>query len=98
MTKPNPGWFTLSIMACAFGAACGGSQASAPAASTANEVKEKSSGDGPGNPVSKHGSGTVQAKLGKGGGTLELDEGPRVSVPAGEVEGGQDFVLKIAPK
>lgn len=98
MTKPTIGWFTLTV--CALGMGCGGgSRASAPAASTANEVKESSAGnDGPANPVSKHGSGKVQARLGKGGGTLELDEGPRVTIPAGEIEGGQDFVLELAPK
>jgi len=79
---------------------CGGSQAAAPAASTANEVKEANDAPsaGPMNAVSKHGSGTVSATFGKGGGTLELDEGPRVVVPAGEVDTATDFVLKIAPK
>jgi hypothetical protein len=48
--------------------------------------------------VSKHGSGKVQARFGSGGGTLELDEGPRVTVPAGEIEGGQVFVLELASK
>lgn len=96
MTRPKLNWLVLSIAALG----CGGSQAAAPAASTANEVKETSDGTRPGptNPVSKHGSGTVEATLGKGGGTLELDEGPRVVVPAGEVDSATDFVLKIAPK
>jgi hypothetical protein len=99
MTKPNTGWLTLSIMACALGVGCGGSQAAAPAASTANEVHERgNSQDGPVNAVTKHGSGKVQAHFGKGGGTLELEEGPRVTVPAGEVDGAQDFVLELAPK
>jgi hypothetical protein len=29
---------------------------------------------------------------------LELTEGPRITVPAGAVQGGQEFVLKIAPR
>jgi hypothetical protein len=96
MTRPNFRWLVLSIAALG----CGGSQAAAPAASTANEVKERSEAPsaGPINPVSKHGSGTVSATLGKGGGSLELDEGPRVVVPAGEVDSATDFVLKLAPK
>jgi hypothetical protein len=36
--------------------------------------------------------------IGSGGGTLELDEGPRVTIPPGTVKGGQEFVLKVAPK
>jgi hypothetical protein len=93
MTSSHATWLLLSIVV--FG--CGGSQAAAPAASTANEVKERDPA-GPQNAVSKQGSGTVTAKLGPGGGTLELSEGPRVIVPAGAVEGGQDFVLKVAPR
>lgn len=96
MTSPNARWLLLS-----FGVlnslGCGGSQAAAPAASTANEVKEHES-TGPTGPVSKQGSGTVSAKLGSGGGTLELSEGPRVVIPAAAIEGGQEFVLKVAPK
>src|ERR1700742_316404 len=92
MTRPNFRWLLLSIAALG----CGGSQASAPAASTANEVKEANDtpSAGPINAVSKHGSGTVSATFGKGGGTLELDEGPRVVVPAGEIDTATDFVLK----
>jgi hypothetical protein len=85
-------WFVLALMV-----GCGGSQASAPAANTANEVQPGTS-LAPRNPVTKRGSGTVSAKLGPSGGTLELDEGPRVDVPAGAVTEGQDFVLKLAQK
>jgi hypothetical protein len=84
-------WFVLALIG------CGGSQASAPAANTANEV-QPGTALAPRNPVNKRGSGSVSAKLGPGGGTLELDEGPRVDVPAGAVTEGQDFVLKLAQK
>jgi hypothetical protein len=98
MTCLNGRWLWLSvvgILGCG-----GGSQAAAPAASTANEVKETHSAAGPVNPVRKQGSGTVSAKIGPGGGSLELSEGPRVVIPAGAIEsgGGQEFVLKVAPK
>jgi hypothetical protein len=94
-------WLALAFWALGF-SGCGGSQAVAPAASTANEVKEKANSDaaasGPRNSVSKHGSGSVALLLGVGGGTLELDEGPRVVIPAGAVQSGQEYVLKIAAK
>jgi hypothetical protein len=97
MTRRNGKWLWLSIVVMG----CGGSQAAAPGASTANEAataKQARSSSGPMNAVRKTGSGTVTATLGPGGGTLELTEGPRVVVPPGAVEGGQDFVLKLAPK
>lgn len=96
MTRLTGKWLWLSIVV--FG--CGGSQAAAPGASTANEATEKAArkvANGPMNAVSKSGSGSVTATLGPGGGSLELTEGPRVAVPAGVVQGGQDFVLKLAP-
>jgi hypothetical protein len=96
MANATSKWLALPLIALG----CGGSQAAAPAANTANEVqanKEASAG-GPSHPVSKHGSGSVAALLGSGGGSLELDEGPRVAIPAGAVHGGQEFVLKIAAK
>jgi hypothetical protein len=87
-------WFVVAMMV-----GCGGSQASAPGANTANEVQPSSGVPlTPQGPVSKRGSGSVAAKLGPGGGSLELDEGPRVEVPAGAVTEGKDFVLTIAPK
>src|SRR5262245_59187066 len=96
MTRANFTWLALSVLAFGCG---GGSQAAAPAASTANEVKEEShSSTGPTNPVSKHGSNSVSGKFGSGGGSLELTEGPRIVIPSGAIEGGQDFVLKLAPK
>jgi hypothetical protein len=96
MARATDKWLALSLIALG----CGGSQAEAPAASSANEVKEKaaSAASGPINSVSKHGSSSVALLLGTGGGTLELDEGPRVMVPPGTVKAGQEFVLKVAPK
>jgi len=96
MKSLNGTWLWLSIVV----AGCGGAQAAAPGASTANEAGEKvkaASASGPMNAVSKSGSESVTATLGPGGGSLELTEGPRVEVPAGAVEGGIDFVLNIAP-
>jgi hypothetical protein len=93
MANATGKWLALSLIALG----CGGSQATAPAANTSNEVKEASA-TGPSTPVSKHGSGSVTALLGSGGGSLELQEGPRVAVPAGAVHGGQEFVLKLAAK
>ena len=102
MTSLNGKCLWLSIVV--FG--CGGSQAAAPGASTANEVngangaqgheKPAHHASGPANKVSKSGSGSVTATLGPGGGSLELTEGPKVVIPAGVIEGGQDFVLKLA--
>jgi hypothetical protein len=98
MTSLNGKWLWLSIVVIG----CGGSQAAAPGASTAlgNEAKEKTerTSSGPMNAVKKTGSTSVTATLGPGGGTLELTEGPRVVVPAGAVQGAQDFVLNLAPK
>jgi hypothetical protein len=90
-------WLVLSLIACGCGA---GSQASAPGANSADEAQtdEHSSVAGPQNAVTKRGSGSVAALLGRGGGTLELSEGPQVRIPAGAVESGQEFVLKVAPK
>jgi hypothetical protein len=84
-------WFVLGVLM-----GCGGSQAAAPAATTANEAKPGALAAA--GPVHKRGSGSVAANLGPGGGSLELDEGPRVEVPAGAVKENKDFVLKIAQK
>ena len=85
-------WFVLALLV-----GCGGAQATAPGANSANEV-EPSGPVAPRNPVTKRGSGSVAATLGPGGGTLELNEGPRVDIPGGALTDGQEFVLKIAPK
>lgn len=95
MTSLNSRWIWLSIGL----VGCGGSQAEAPAASAATTAAvQEHHASGPTQPVSKHGSGSVKATIGPGGGSLELSEGPRVAVPANAVEGGQDFVLTVAPK
>jgi hypothetical protein len=85
-------WFVLVVLL-----GCGGSQASAPAATTANEAKPGAFAAAQA-PVSKRGSGSVAAHVGPGGGSLELDEGPRVEVPPGAVTEPKDFVLKVAQK
>ncbi|HKP64781.1 MAG TPA: hypothetical protein VJV78_48935 [Polyangiales bacterium] len=85
-------WLVLGVLT----VGCGGSQAAAPAATTANEAKPGALA--PSGPVSKRGSGSVAAHVGAGGGSLELDEGPRVEIPAGAVADAQDFVLKVAQK
>lgn len=76
-------------------AGCGGGSASAPGpASAANE-------EGQGVPtarVTEVGSGSVSAVFGPPGGSLELSGGPRVEVPAGSIEGAQEYVLRTAPK
>jgi hypothetical protein len=83
--------FVLSLLALG----CGGTQA--PAASAATPTKAASE-NGPLNVVTKRGSGSIAATVGAAGGTLELEEGPRVVIPAGAVKGGQEFVLKVAAK
>lgn len=75
--------------------ACGGGSASAPGpASAAGE-------EGEGVPtarVTKVGSGSVSAVLGPPGGSLELSGGPRVEIPAGSIQGSEEYVLREAPK
>lgn len=83
------------VLACIGG--CGGSQAAAPAANSATEAQQQAQAAA--RPVNKRGSGSVSARLGTGGGSLELEEGPRVQVPAGSVNDGElDFVLRVAQK
>jgi hypothetical protein len=58
-----------------------------------------SGGEGvPNSVVHKTGAGSVSARLGPPGGTLELSSGVKIEIPPGSVEGAQDFVLKEAPK
>ena len=86
-------WFVVAMLV----GGCGGASAGAPGANTANEARP--AGDVVSTrPVSKRGSGSVAATLGPGGGSLELDEGPRVEVPPGAVSDAHDYVLKVAPK
>jgi hypothetical protein len=92
MANPTSRFLMVSFLA----VGCGGG-APAPAASATTPVKEASE-TGPRNPVSKRGSGKIAATVGSGGGTLELEEGPRVVIPAGALKGGQEFVLELAGK
>ena len=63
------------------------------------EVERRRRARPPNNAVRKTGAGTrLGAVSDRRGGTLELSSGPRVEIPPGAVEGGQDFVLKEAPK
>jgi hypothetical protein len=76
-------------------AGCGGGAASGPGpASPADDE----GGGVPGARVSKVGSGSVSAVLGPAGGSLELSGGPRVEIPAGSLQGAEEFVLREAPK
>ena len=85
-------WLVMALLL-----GCGGSSASAPAANTANEAKPDLAVSSA-RPVSKRGSESVSATVGSGGGSLELNEGPRVSIPGGTLNEAMDFVLKLAPK
>ncbi len=107
-------WMLLSAVGVLVlsGAGCGGAAGSAPGAKSAHGAhgahgaNDANDEDGdhdervaaPNSVVRKQGSGSVAAVLGPPGGTLELNEGPRVEVPPGAVQGGQEFVLKIAQK
>jgi len=97
MVNATRRWFVRVLRRGALAAVmlgCGGSQAAAPAANTANEART----DAPRNAVNKRGAGSVAATLGPGGGALELEEGPRVEVPRGALDAGQEFVLRLAQK
>jgi hypothetical protein len=65
----------------------------------ASAASDSTSGDEvvPTGAVHKSGSKTVSARLGPPGGTLELASGAKVEIPAGSVEGIQEFVLNEAP-
>jgi hypothetical protein len=80
--------------------ACKKDGVDSPGASSGSE--ESSPGDQvvavPNNAVHKTGGDTVSARIGPPGGTLELSRGPKVEIPPGAVDGGEDFVLKVAPK
>lgn len=97
---------TLGLIMCALAGSlavipgCGGAAATGPGASSANEASPADDGEAaaPNSVVRKSGSGSVSARLGPPGGTLELNDGPRVEIPPGAVEGGVEFVLKVAQK
>jgi hypothetical protein len=93
-------WIGLAAVALLGATACSkGAPERSPGASSSSE--STSGGDRasvPNSTVRKTGSGTVEALFGPPGGTLELSSGPRVEIPPGAVEDGQEFVLKEAPK
>jgi len=69
-----------------------------PGASSSNHGSSEGGEQGvPNAAVHKTGSGSVSALLGPPGGSLELSSGAKVEVPAGALDGAQDFVLKEAP-
>lgn len=79
-------------------AGCGGSSANSPSVFAASEDDDDDDdGDVPNHVVNARGSGTLIARIGPPGGSLELSIGPRIVIPPGAVEGGVDFVLKKAP-
>lgn len=94
-------WIGIAAAAVLGGAACSkdGPDRSPGASSS---LSEKSSGGDrnavPNSAVRETGAGTVTALVGPPGGTLELSSGPRVEIPAGTIEGSEEFVLKDAPK
>ena len=85
----------VSSVVASQGAACGGEQASAPDTRTAQDVARVESTVSAG-PVHESGSGSVAAEIGPGGGTVELSEGPRLTVPAGILGNTQEYVLQTA--
>jgi hypothetical protein len=99
MSDTKRTWTTLLLGLWLLG--CGGGGAAEPdmaGASEATEGDEDSEAPAPNNVVRKTGSGSVEALLGAPGGSLELNDGPRVEIPPGAVEGSQEFVLKVAQK
>jgi hypothetical protein len=76
---------------------CGSGTANSPGASSAHDTTTGSDGV-PNTAVHKQGSGSVSALIGPPGGLLELVEGPRVEIPPGAVEGGTEFMLRVAEK
>ncbi|MDD9970085.1 MAG: hypothetical protein OXR73_27815 [Myxococcales bacterium] len=87
-------WSVAIMGTVAAGLGCGGGEARpAASASSGGEVAAPK----PVSPVSKSGSGSVDALIGSAGGRLELTEGPRVVIPAGAIEEAAEYVLKTAP-
>lgn len=104
VTKPALG-FRLGmragvvVPALALFLACGGgAPPRSPGASSSSGASEGGEDEGvPNSAVRKTGAGTVSARLGPPGGTLELSSGPRVEVPPGAVDDSMVYVLKEAP-
>jgi len=82
----------VSLLGCSKG---GGS--SSPGASASNQSSSQGGEQGvPNAAVHKTGSGSVSALFGPPGGSLELASGAKVEIPAGAIDGAQDFVLREA--
>ena len=78
---------------------CGNSGgASSPAEASESEPSSGGEVAAPTSVVHATGGVTVTALLGPPGGSLELASGVKIEIPPGAVEGGQEYVLKEAPK
>jgi hypothetical protein len=93
-------WIGIAFAAVLGGAAC--SKDAPDRSPGASSSSERSSGGDrnavPNSAVRKTGSGSVSVLVGPPGGTLELSAGPRIEIPPGAVDDGEEFVLKEAPK
>jgi hypothetical protein len=93
-------WIGIAIAAVLGGAAC--SKDAPDRSPGASSSSERSSGGDrnvvPNSAVRKTGSGSVSVLVGPPGGTLELSNGPRIEIPPGALDDGEEFVLKEAPK
>jgi hypothetical protein len=99
LMKPLRWKFAVAAAAALGIAACkSGPEPRSPGASTASERSRGDQRVTPNSAVHKTGSGTVSALFGPSGGSLELSSGPRVEIPPGALEEGQDFVLNEAPR
>jgi hypothetical protein len=79
---------------------CAGASSNAPGTAKTSADSDSKSEEGyavPNSMVNERGSGSVSARIGPPGGSLELTDGPRVEIPPGAVEGSEEFVLKTAP-
>lgn len=79
-----------AICACGGGAAEGDYSGYGDESYSAEEV--------PVGPVNKSGGDEVIARMGPGGGRLELSNGARVEIPPGSIEGAQEIIFKVAPR
>ena len=79
-------------------AGCGGGSQRPAAAASDEPATGGETAVGPTGPVHRSGSGSVSADLGPGGGSLELADGPRVEIPAGSIEGAQEYRLTMASR
>jgi hypothetical protein len=89
----------MGIVAALLLLGCDNGGGSSPGAAAASSPSGSSGGERvPNSTVHATGSGSVTAKLGPPGGSLELASGAKVEIPPGAVEGAQDFVLREAPR